>query len=89
MKYVRCVHDGFNGESFAISLRLTIGKIYEVLEINYNKDGISIHILDNLNTKASYYMSVNFVYLNKFDTKHWFVDATSELREEKINKILE
>jgi hypothetical protein len=49
MKYVRCVYDGFNGES----IRLTIGKIYEVLEINYNKMAInSIHILDNLNTKS-------------------------------------
>jgi hypothetical protein len=34
MKYVRCVYDGFNGEYSAISIRLTIGKIYEVLEIN-------------------------------------------------------
>jgi hypothetical protein len=29
MKYVRCVYDGFNGES----IRLTIGKIYEVLKL--------------------------------------------------------
>jgi hypothetical protein len=83
MKYVRCVYDGFNGEYSAISIRLTIGKIYEVLEINYNKDGISIHILDNLNTKACYYIVCSV------DSKNWFVDATSELREEKINKILE
>jgi hypothetical protein len=87
MKYVRCVHDGFDSNTDYRSVRLTIGKIYEVLEINYNKDGISIHILDNLNTKVSYYISVNFASLNK--SEHWFVDATSELREEKINKILE
>ena len=84
MKYVMCVYDG------GATIRLTIGKIYEVLEFKdigfNNKYSPVIEIEDNTGDIASYsmYSTIGFD-----DVKHdWFIDATPEIRDQKINSIL-
>ena len=81
MKYVKCVYDGVSGGG----IRLTIGKIYEVLvfqeaEVEEHKYSPIIEIEDNIGDIASYSMYN--------DTHQWCIDATSEVREQKINSIL-
>lgn len=77
MKYVIC---RYNGNSKGI--RLTVGKLYEVLEyfnsINY---GTTILIKDNSGDEMNYSMIGD-------NNIAWFEDATAEIREEKLNKIL-
>lgn len=80
MKYVKCVYDGGGG------IRLTIGKIYEVLEFQqsefeqYKFNSPIIEIKDNTGDIVSYSMYN--------DTNQWFIDATPEIRDQKINSIL-
>ena len=82
MKYVKCVYDGVSGGG----IRLTIGKIYEVLhEVvlpsnELTNDSPIIEIQDNIGDIISYSM-----YNDKLQ---WFIDATPEIREQKINSIL-
>ena len=68
-----CVYDGMDGKH---SNRLTIGKIYEVIELI--NDNIVV-ITDNLGDQANYVMIS--------DTKVWFEDATPYIREENLNKL--
>ena len=98
MKYVMCVYDG------GATIRLTIGKIYEVLEFKSigfdNKYSPVIEIEDNTGDIVSYSMyaiineqsaiSISLDSTIGFDdVKHdWFIDATPEIREQKINSIL-
>ena len=64
------------------SVPLTKGKIYDV--INFVEDIIGdsswVRIVDDNGEPA-------FYYLNHTDGT-WFVDATADIREEKLNKIL-
>jgi len=83
MKYVKCVYDGVSGGG----IRLTIGKIYEVLALHevlpsneLTHDSPIIEIQDNMGDIISYSM-----YNDKLQ---WFIDATPEIREQKINSIL-
>lgn len=68
-----CVYDGIEQGH---GRRLTIGKIYEVIELI--NDNIVI-ITDNLGDQANYVMIS--------DTKVWFEDATPHIREETLNKL--
>ncbi len=74
MKSVICVYDGI--ELGHDGRRLTIGKIYEVIELI--NDNIVV-ITDNLGDQANYVMIS--------DTKVWFEDATPYIREENLNKL--
>ncbi len=73
MKSVICVYDGIE---LGHGRRLTIGKIYEVIELI--NDNIVV-ITDNLGDQANYVMIS--------DTKVWFEDATPYIREENLNKL--
>ncbi len=72
MKSVICVYDG---TELGLGRRLTIGKIYEVIELINN----IVVITDNLGDQANYVMIS--------DNKVWFEDATPYIREEKLNKL--
>jgi hypothetical protein len=77
MKSVICVYDGMDGKH---SNRLTIGKIYEVLE--FKIDPLERHfiiITDNVGDRTNYFMIS--------DDKVWFEDATPYIREETLNKL--
>jgi hypothetical protein len=81
MMYVKCVYDGCDGD---VSRRLCIGRIYKVLNITDSTDnGLSpiVNIIDDLGHDSSYIMTGS-------EGKIWFIDATSDIREEKLNKIL-
>jgi hypothetical protein len=73
MKSVMCVYDGME---LGHGRRLTIGKIYEVIELI--NDNIVV-ITDNLGDQNNYVMIS--------DTKVWFEDATPYIREENLNKL--
>ena len=68
-----CVYDGMDGK---FSTRLTIGKIYEVLEMP-SQD--LVFIKDDIGDEVSYVMIS--------DDKVWFEDATPYIREENLNKL--
>jgi hypothetical protein len=73
MKSVMCVYDGMDGKH---SNRLTIGKIYEVIELL--NDNIIV-ITDNIGDQANYVM---------ISGEHvWFKDATAYTREEKLKEL--
>ncbi len=83
MKYVKCVYTGL--ENSSASRRLTLGKIYEVFELRHSVDYYGeyspvIEIIDNVGDRVSYIMCDS-------DKVEWFVDATSDIREEKLNII--
>ncbi len=83
MKYVKCVYDGCDGD---VSRRLCIGRIYKVVNIIDSTDynGLYspiVNIIDDLGDDSSYIMTTS-------EKKIWFIDATSDIREEKLNKIL-
>lgn len=81
MKYVKCVYDG------GATIRLTIGKIYEVLKFSDNGYSPVIKIEDNTGDIVSYSM-YNQNVTDQHKLHHWFIDATPEIREQKINSIL-
>ena len=68
-----CVYDGMDGKH---SNRLTIGKIYEVLEMPSHD---IIFIKDDIGDEVSYVM---------VSGEHvWFKDATAYTREEKLKEL--
>ena len=68
-----CVYDGMDGKH---SNRLTIGKIYEVLEIPSHD---IIFIKDDIGDEVRYVM---------VSGEHtWFKDATAYTREEKLKEL--
>lgn len=75
MKKVICVYNGMPKDKK--SIRLTIGKIYDVINI-VDDDGI-ITIIDNVGDETTY-------YLTAFETT-WFEDASPYLREDKFNEL--
>jgi len=81
MKYVKCVYDG------GATIRLTIGKIYEVLKFSDNGYSPVIKIEDNTGDIVSYSM-YNQDVTDQHKLHHWFIDAIPEIREQKINSIL-
>ena len=68
-----CVYDGMDGK---YSNRLTIGKIYEVLEMPSHD---IIFIKDDVGDEVTYVMIS--------DDKVWFEDATAYTREEKLKEL--
>ena len=74
-----CVYDGMYGE---FSTRLTIGKIYEVLEM---PSFDIIIIKDDIGDEVSYVIKTPSSYSS--DVKVWFEDATPYIREENLNKL--
>lgn len=58
------------------SRRLTLNKIYEVFDYFIDGDDSYFEIIDNTGDKAIY--SVH---------KNWFEDATSEMRDKKLNDL--
>jgi len=73
MKSVICVYDGMDGKH---SVRLTIGKIYEVLQM-ISQD--IVFIKDDVGDEVSYLMISG--------DKVWFEDATTYIREDKLNEL--
>lgn len=73
MKNVICVYDGMDGQ---YSTRLTIGKIYEVLEMVSNDQ---IFIKDDIGDEVNYLMISG--------DQVWFKDATPYIREDKLNEL--
>lgn len=78
MKWAKCIYNTIYLQNHNVqSNRLTVGKIYEVLEYNYSKYNESIIVINDKHERSLYY------------TIGWFEDATSEVRDNKLNKILE
>jgi hypothetical protein len=73
MKSVICVYDGME---LGHGTRLTIGKIYEVNKLISDNHVV---ITDNLGDQVN--------YLTISADKVWFEDATSYIREEKLNEL--
>jgi hypothetical protein len=73
MKSVICVYDGMDGK---FSTRLTIGKIYEVLEMP-SHDIVSIK--DDIGDESTYVLISG--------DKVWFEDATAYTREEILKEL--
>jgi rRNA processing protein Gar1 len=73
MKKVICV---YNGIELGHSKRLTIGKIYDVIE--FIEDNLIV-IKDDQGDEANYIM---------VEDKVWFEDAKPYIREDKLNDIL-
>ena len=64
----------YNGGS---DIRLTVGKLYEVLNrVDIGTVDESITIIDDVDDESIYYIN------------DWFINATEEIRNEKIEKIL-
>jgi len=82
MKVVKCIYKA--GDHTA----LTIGKIYEVIKSSESNDFVII--TDDYGLKSTYYIEVmtgNFSQ-PKFNTDGtWFVDATADIREEKLKEL--
>ena len=79
MKSVICVYDG---TELGLGRRLTIGKIYEVLEM---PSCDIIFIKDDVGNEVSYVMKAPS--LEEDDVKVWFEDAKPYIIEEKLNKL--
>lgn len=79
MKWVKCIYDsgGLDG--------VTVGKIYEVLSF---KDGIIIDGMENLIIIIDDLGKKNSWFMNSVDY-NWFEDATAEVRNNNINKVLD
>ena len=75
MKWVKCV---YNGDSY--SNELTIGKIYEVLIFSIPKTVPRIEIIKDNGESDTLYM--------KDSGGVWFEDITAEVRNNKINQII-
>jgi hypothetical protein len=73
MKSVICVYDGMDGQH---SVRLTIGKIYEVIQM-ISQD--IVFIKDDVGDEATYVMISG--------DKVWFEDTTPYIREDKLNEL--
>ena len=84
MKYVRCLYDGDHlvikdKDDNIVKPTITTGKIYEVVEYLIEMGEEYIKITNN---------SGNIVlYAMRYD-RIWFEDVTSEVRDNKINQIL-
>jgi len=72
---VICVYN--NQTDSEESIRLTKGKIYDVVEKIGND---LVFIIDDIGDIVSYFI--------KIDDVVWFEDATAYIREEKLNKLL-
>jgi hypothetical protein len=70
MKYVKCVYS-------VVGSRLTLDKIYEVLDYYVHNECEFVEIIDNTGDKAIY--SVD---------KDWFIDATADIRNDKLIELL-
>lgn len=85
MKYVRCLYDGDHlvikdKDDNIVKPTITTGKIYEVVEYLIEMGEEYIKITNN---------SGNIVlYAMRYD-RIWFEDVTSEVRDNKINQILD
>lgn len=78
MKKVICVYDGITDED-EVSIRLKIGKIYDVLKMESSISGTFITIKDNIGDEVTYLMHNG--------NKTWFEDATPYLREDKLKQL--
>lgn len=76
MKYVICRYNGDTEDS----IRLTEGKIYEVLEEYDGQYGHIILIEDNTGEKINYLLRGDQDII-------WFEDATSILRDNKLENL--
>lgn len=72
MKKVICV---YNGIELGRGKRLTIGKIYDVIE--FIRDNLIV-IKDDQGDEANYIM---------VEDKVWFEDATSYIRDQKLKEL--
>jgi hypothetical protein len=81
MKKVICLYNGITASN-TDGIRLTIGKIYDVTRIIGDRNSpVGIEIIDNVGTIGTY-------VLEDTTGKRWFEDATSYIREDKLNDIL-
>lgn len=81
MKWVKCIYNGRG----RVEAKITQGKIYEVLKWEYFETttgtaSIKINIITDNGKELTFFM------IGAFCT--WFEDVTSEVREEKLNRIL-
>lgn len=80
MKYVKCLYNGLSASN-PDGNRLTIGKIYDVIRtIGDRNYPVGIEIKDNLGTPGTY------VFKNP-NGEEWFEDATSYIRDKKLNDL--
>jgi hypothetical protein len=81
MKWVRCVYKGSIDRLTVGKIdRLTVGKIYEVL--NQSDIYQTVRIITDNGEILTYFMIIKGCII-------WFEDATAEIRDMKLNKILE
>lgn len=82
MKKVKCIrNDEFPD-------RLTIGKIYDVLEYTYSIDDC-VYVINDLGMKDCFYMHIITSYSFKVEIgEAVFIDGTPEYRNELIDEIL-
>lgn len=83
MKYVKCLYDSSDSDP-DVSKRLTINKIYKVIKYSLYLDNHRcdrVTIIDDMNCE------IDFIMATKFRT--WFVDVTTEVRNNKINSIID
>lgn len=74
MKWVRCVYNGDYSD-------ITVGKIYEVLNVNTLDNDVVINIVNDLGRK-------DYWSMKGINNEIWFEDITAEIRDNKINQIL-
>ena len=60
-----------------VGIRLTFNKIYEVLDYYFDSDCEYVEIIDNTGDKISFLVD-----------KDWFIDATADIRDDKLVELL-
>lgn len=73
MKWVKCIYSDTDYD-------ITVGKVYKVLR-SYGEDNETIKIYNDLGKEGYWSMLV--------DDNIWFEDVTAEIRDNKINEILD
>lgn len=85
MKWVRCLYDGDHlvikdKDDNIVKPTITTGKIYEVVEYLIEMGEEYIKITNNSGNIVLYAMTYDRI---------WFEDVTAEVRDNKINQILD
>jgi hypothetical protein len=79
MRYIKCINP--------LAINLTYGKIYEVISL-YTSDWSNVtyvRILNNNGVEVTYDISPSIGDISK----KWFEDATAEVRDNKLNQLLD
>ena len=89
MKWVRCLYDGdeLYQKGEIVKPTITTGKIYEVVEYLTEMGEEYVNIIQNNGKTALYAITAGKD--ESGDVRIWFEDATAEVRDNKINQILD